>query len=502
MPRTIELIIGLVAPIGTDIVIVGREIDRFLTGISYHVEHVRVSDWFNVDPSGRDGYKRYLRLMNAGDELRKQKARKDAVAQIAAAQIAALREVDGSDNRKVAVIVRQLKTPEEIVALRKIYGARFVALSCYSSRRVRTNNLTRYLADVAHEIQVDRFRPKAEKLIQRDEQDVKGKWGQNVRKAFPASDLFLAVDNHEAMNRSLRRMLELLFSHPFRTPTKDECGMYQAEATALRSSALGRQVGAVIMTKHGDIVALGTNEVPKAGGGLYWEGDSPDRRDFTLGSDSNDVFKRKVLGEIVKRLIKRRWIRREYRQADLEQLLDELMYADDAVLSGAQIDNIIEFGRCVHAEMAAIVDAARRGVSVDGCELFTTTFPCHECARHIVAAGIKRVVYRVPYPKSLVRELYPDSIDVDGECSDNNLVVFEPFVGVAPRRFRQFFEIRSRKDERGNINEWSRDAIQLNLGDYFPNHELITKDEAEFVLEFDQPDSEDTAEDSSKGEPK
>jgi deoxycytidylate deaminase len=45
--------------------------------------------------------------------------------------------------------------------------------------------------------------------------------------------------------------------------------------------------------------------------------------------------------------------------------------------------------------------------------LFSTTFPCHMCARHIVSAGIKRVVFLEPYPKSYAEELYADSITFD-----------------------------------------------------------------------------------------
>jgi deoxycytidylate deaminase len=78
-------------------------------------------------------------------------------------------------------------------------------------------------------------------------------------------------------------------------------------------------------------------------------------------------------------------------------------------MKAAQFDYI----RAVHAEMAAITDAARHDISITGCTLYTTTFPCHDCAKHIVASGIRRVVYIEPYRKSLVQEFYPDSIAVD-----------------------------------------------------------------------------------------
>jgi hypothetical protein len=57
----------------------------------------------------------------------------------------------------------------------------------------------------------------------------------------------------------------------------------------------------------------------------------------------------------------------------------------------------------------------------------------------IVAAGIERVFFIEPYPKSRVAEMYDDSIVVDGDGDDNH-VGFRAFVGVAPRRYEEFFE--------------------------------------------------------------
>src|SRR5690606_924850 len=90
--------------------------------------------------------------------------------------------------------------------------------------------------------------------------------------------------------------------------------------------------------------------------------------------------------------------------------------------------------------------------------LYTTTFPCHECARHIVAAGIKRVVFIEPYPKSLVNELYPDSIRVESQEAETQHVFFESFVGVAPRRFCDLFSLGQfdRKDSLGKLRRWDR----------------------------------------------
>jgi dCMP deaminase len=45
-----------------------------------------------------------------------------------------------------------------------------------------------------------------------------------------------------------------------------------------------------------------------------------------------------------------------------------------------------------HAERNAIYGAARLGIATNGCEMFLSWFPCMDCARAIVQAGISRLV--------------------------------------------------------------------------------------------------------------
>ena len=80
----------------------------------------------------------------------------------------------------------------------------------------------------------------------------------------------------------------------------------------------------------------------------------------------------------------------------------------NAMLKDSQIMDIIEFGRMIHAEMLAISDAARLGRATEDATLYCTTFPCHLCAKHIVAAGIDRVVFLEPYPKSYAQKLHSE----------------------------------------------------------------------------------------------
>ena len=59
----------------------------------------------------------------------------------------------------------------------------------------------------------------------------------------------------------------------------------------------------------------------------------------------------------------------------------------------------------VHAEQNAIIQAARLGSSIDGATLYCTHQPCVLCAKMIVNAGIKRVVYREGYPDDFARQM-------------------------------------------------------------------------------------------------
>src|SRR5690606_19175210 len=96
-----------------------------------------------------------------------------------------------------------------------------------------------------------------------------------------------------------------------------------------------------------------------------------------------------------------------------DQEFEEFLKRDDVRSSRAM--DAIEYGRMVHAEMNAITDAARVGHAIRGATLYCTTFPCHICAKHIIASGIARVVYLEPYPKSLAQELHEDALEVDGQ---------------------------------------------------------------------------------------
>jgi cytidine deaminase len=215
----------------------------------------------------------------------------------------------------------------------------------------------------------------------------------------------------------------------------------------------------VIATSDGEIVAAGCNEVPKAGGGAVWEGrkedEGKDYRDFRITYDSTARWQREMVSEIIDRFSQAGWLDPNLTDSP-EVLAARALYSgQDAVLKGTRAASTLEFGRIVHAEMSAITDAARRGLSVKDATLYCTTFPCHMCARHIIAAGLKAVMYIEPYPKSLAKDLYQKSIRVDRDSeADSDAVDFRPFVGIAPRRYLELFAMTTRKNSRGHVVPW------------------------------------------------
>lgn len=479
-----ELVFGLVGPVGTDLAAVSAIIREELARVRYSVIEVRVSNLLHeLDRyeglSSKEYLSEYERVkdhMAAGTELRTRTNSGDVMALLAISRIQRFRVTSQPDLfegdaiqhplARTAFVVRSLKHPDEVELLRRVYGRAFYVISAYSPRQVRVDQLSARIAESRGDPDASRYRNEAEDLIQIDEREDK-RLGQSVRDSFPLGDFFVDARAHESLRKALARFVRVLFNHPFETPTKDEFAMFHAYAAALRSADLGRQVGVAITNSDASILAVGCNEVPKFGGGLFWTDDEPDYRDFRKGYDSSVRFRKLLLAQALERLRNVGWTPGNGGPRDAESLIDQKVFA------GTQLQNLLEFGRSVHAEMSALSEAAHRGVSVQNGSLYTTTFPCHLCARHIISSGLKRVVYIEPYPKSLAEELYDDMIDVDPGVRRSDKVSFEPFVGVAPSIYVEAFRATERKRVDGAVVNWIDSAAEPKLKGYVPSYLLI-----------------------------
>jgi cytidine deaminase len=484
-----EIVIGLVGPIGVDIPRIKSMIAQQLAIIGYSVSHLRVTDALRefrlpTELVDQPLEKRFHSFMDAGNEARDQFGLADLFSFLAVTLIRAARRAITNDSdtpaKRHAYVVSQFKRPEEIHLLRKIYGSHFIVISIHSPRDARVDYLSEEIAKSYHDAaNPHSYRGLAEQLINRDNEEEEKPFGQRLRDTFHLGDFIVSLRNDIDLTKSFERFIKAFFGYPFITPNRDEYFSYAARSAALRSSDLSRQVGAVIVSASDEIISVGCNEVPKAGGGTYWTGEQHDYRDFQLGFDSNVRFRDQIVADIIKRL-KSGWLSSEYTAMTLEELVNAALYdPKNAILKEALVSDLLEFGRVVHAEMLAISDAARRGLSTLGATLYCTTFPCHICTRHIIAAGIRRVVYLEPYAKSRAQTLYKDSVIVDGHRYQASASVnFSPLEGITPSRYRDIFSKGKRKNSLGNANDWKnppQPIIQSFLSTYILLEQRIVK---------------------------
>jgi len=435
-----DLFFAGAAAVGTPLDLSFNALVQSLSERGYDVESTKLSrltELFRLptEMPGPDAgeYERTSALMSRGDELRAKADADDVLVRLGISVISGNRK--SQEGRGFCGVFRQLKRPEEAYLLREVYGDGFHLVGIYAPRAARAKRL-QYEEGMTEQQALD--------LIQRDEFESDEAHGQRVRDTFHLADVFIRVtgvaEDLVEVRKQLSRFVDLLFGAGIHTPTKDEYGMFLAWAAGLRSAQLGRQVGAAILRDTGDVISVGTNEVPKGGGGQYWEGEvGGDGRDHAYPRrDSTDAMKQEMLAEILD-VLEPQW-------KDVGEQ-EQLSYLRDRQnqLRHTRLMNLTEFTRAVHAEMEAILSAARVGVSVEGGTLYTTTFPCHNCTKHIVDAGIARVVFIEPYAKSMARELHNDAIKIEGEPDEittfSHRVPFVPFVGVAPRRYADLFSM-------------------------------------------------------------
>lgn len=482
-----ELIIGLVGAVGSSLTPLTNITKNILEEkFNYEVEVIKVSKdilskFFPIDHSSANAFERITNYMDKGNELRK-KHHNDFIA-LQIAKVIYERRLkwtnenagQNSNSRRVVYIVDSLKHESEIQALRQIYSNGFFQLSLYESKGARINSLVN-----EHGISED----SAKKLIDRDEGEANS-YGQHTSEAFHLADYFLKFDkNHYELKESCIRFLSIVFKDPYITPTFNEFATYMSFTASLRSADLSRQVGAVVANNK-TILAIGSNDVPKFKGGTYWPyfdestgkvEDFEGGRDFKNGYDANTKEKNEIIEDLLEKIEK--VLDRSVDTDRTQQLKLEI----ESVLKESKIKEITEYGRVVHAEMDALLSCSRSNISTSGATLFVTTFPCHNCAKHILAAGIEKVIFVEPYPKSKALTMHKESITQKWENNEHEYktkLVFEPFVGVGARSFVNLFSMSlgigsklKRKDQYGKTIEWKAATATLRM----PLHLLSYKD--------------------------
>lgn len=465
-----ELVVAVVGHVGSGTSEIANTLKSLLEneglpGGAYQTEILKarreIEDWSTavgepLPATGHNDLASTARLQDLGDLMREQSRDSSAIARALIRRIRATRahKTGAALEKGVAVepdgvrrayILDAIRNPGEVHLLRHVYQDAFCLIGVVCDQEVRLRRIT---AKYKNAGQAD-----AEVFMQRDAK-AHSKLGQRVSDAFHLADFF--VDNTSDrivedepnedwnVNEILSRFVKIVSHSEVVRPTIEETAMHNAYSASLRSACLSRQVGAALLDKSGNTVATGTNEVPKAGGGVY--GEMFDTEQSTQAEDHRCAY-RKRGGEffcsstreqtdLVERLIA------EISELNALPSMRKLALVQEIRQSG--VGDILEFSRAVHAEMDALLSAAREGISTVGTRLFVTTFPCHYCARHIVSAGVDEVQFIEPYPKSRATDLHSDSIQLKASgwtapSQNGRKVLFRPFVGVAPRMYRRAF---------------------------------------------------------------
>ncbi|MBU0588187.1 MAG: CMP deaminase [Gammaproteobacteria bacterium] len=471
--RTPELVIALCGPIGSPLHEASLQISHALGEFGYQTAPIKLSDLIRINAQdvgipidNSSKFTEIKTLIHAGDTLR-QRFGYDILAKLAIAKIRGDRQKeygeftdlpdpeDEAANKSMSAqrichVIDSIKNDAELELLRLIYGDLLFAIGIFSPLEIRRKNLERPGSLTKDEI---------DSLIDTDSGE-EFDHGQSVRTTFPRCDYFLRVDySIVAPDESraiaqivdkMRRFFSLLFRTQVITPTAEETAMYSATSAGRNSACFSRQVGAAVTSITGELLAVGWNDVPQSGGGLY--GKAPigsfavpehsltpyvekDERCFarTGAKCSNDTEKRALAEKVIDSLVSGGLVTETNRINAVEKIVND-----------SRVKDLIEFSRAVHAEMHAILGASRlAGDKIVGGKIFVTTYPCHSCARHIVAAGISEVHYIEPYRKSLATRLHDDALTE--EVNSRTMVRLLQFDGIAPRRFIDLFEAGNRK---------------------------------------------------------
>lgn len=450
--RAKELVLAFCGSVGSGVDDVADRIRNELEQkYQYEVVKIKVSELIKkyitkvdheFDASLSDSAQRYIKLQDAGNKLREHLGNgilgqftieaisldreKRTLATLGGGGTA---ETGERSSHRVAYLIDSLKHPEEVDILRAVYRNMFFLFGVFCPEEKRRKNL----------INEDMKSSDASLIMERDEKQEE-EFGQQLTDTLQYADFFINNDHPNIESIDADRFLNLILGAKIISPTKDEFAMFIAQSAALRSECLSRQIGAAILSKDGEIIATGYNDVPKKGGGLYsCEDKKDDFRCINLGSEcQSDKYKGKIKAKIQEILS--------------EELPEGALIEKIATRIGTEsrINDLIEFSRAVHAEMEAILAAARNGISPKGGTLYCTTFPCHNCARHILSAGIRKVLFIEPYAKSLTMKLYGEDITLEPPLSQQGKeVIISHFEGVAPRQFLNLFKAKKERKKQG-----------------------------------------------------
>lgn len=254
--------------------------------------------------------------------------------------------------------------------------------------------------------------------------------GQQVSNCILKSDFLLNNDNsfifgdQEEVNRNseefcqkIRACLDLINKPGGRTPSIDELSMSYSVCLSLRSSCLQRKVGALIINEifnnkgfrtDFEIISQGFNSPPKEIANCFLK--RACQRHLTLEEYENDNNFCRNCGE------------------KLELRKNGEKFCNNHNRKYLKLPSkILDLCRALHAEENAILTAGKYGLPLNNTVLYTTTYPCLDCAKKIIRSNIKKVVYLEPYPVQQAMQALEESG-----------ILTQRYEGVGPNSFNKY----------------------------------------------------------------
>jgi deoxycytidylate deaminase len=426
---------ALINPLGVDTSFVCKLIIDKMKEIGYKSHHIKVSKYLNDFSDKVSEIDYHMRAIEVGNKVCEYNQQKDFIAR---------RFVDESKDYWIdrnLLIMQSIKRPAEVDFLREHFGNRLFLLAITQNSEARRKKII----DSFDQGSPEERKEWASQCMQMDENGIfDNPYGQHVQGAFSKADLYLNLDNHFLVVEAVERFVNAVFNHPFVFPSIDEVSMGHAFVEKMRSGDTSRPVGVALVGQDGILKQVAYNEVPKAGGGVYTGNENIDGRDWPMKLNTSLESKKQLFYQVVNFL-------ENETGAFLKEAYDENIL--NLLKRKTNFMDILEYSRNVHAEMNLIANCARNGIEMNGATIYSTTFPCHSCAKHIIASGIKKVVYIDPFAKSRALELFPDSITTK-EPENDQKVFFQAYTGIAPQNI-YFYLAPRREDSFGNQIKWT-----------------------------------------------
>lgn len=338
-------------------------------------------------------------LQKIGNEIRRDKGPGYLAAEILN-RISRIEEKIGG-KRDYAIVIDGIKNSGEVAELRKYSNFFLFAIDAFLNKRWGRKKLDYNGNEI--EFEEDDKRDHNENID----------YGQQVDKCVYLSDILINndSDNKNELYHKILTYLVLIKKKNYSYPLPCETIMTQAYCESLKSSCIKRKVGAIIVN-NGKPIAYGYNDVPPN------EIPCEDKlkmckRDEEKINLIKELKKCPYCGMEVEQTIEcpgcHSFIKIndltpkcQNPECNLDLDIDTFFICRHCRVKIIEkfIGKKSELCRAVHAEENAILQLSTLGISLNNMNatLYTTTFPCLQCANKIIAAGIKAVVYVEPYP--------------------------------------------------------------------------------------------------------